>query len=130
MAVSMAGLYAKALERWEGKSQWEIFCDVTKGCTNIVVIKEDSRKVRLPATKVCFGFIDGNHDPDSVKSDFYLLWERLSPGGCIAFHDYGADLPQTTATIDQILATHSDDIGHISYSETKWILFLTRKRSV
>jgi hypothetical protein len=126
---SMADLYTNALSRWAGKSQWEVFSEVTKGCRNIVVIKGDSKTVELPPFKLCFGFIDGHHDPEYVRNDFNLLWNRLSPGGCIAFHDYGADLPQTTAEIDAIVCEHSGEIEATHHDRTKWILFVIRSRT-
>jgi Methyltransferase domain len=59
------------------KSQGEIFDRNTSFAKNIV-----------PAdTKLCFSFIDGNHDPEYVKSDFSLAWGSTVPGGIVAFHD-------------------------------------------
>jgi predicted O-methyltransferase YrrM len=32
-------------------------------------------------------FVDGSHEPDSVKQDFVLWYPKLTEGGIIAFHD-------------------------------------------
>lgn len=107
---TMSELYHNYL-RHAGKSQLEIFKQVTRGLDNIVVIKEDSKKVKLSADeKIVFGFIDGCRDPDYVISDFYLVWNHLVPKGAVALHDYKGDLPQTTRAIESLIARHRKDI--------------------
>jgi hypothetical protein len=62
------------------KAKREIFDRNTSFAKNIVV--------KFPAdTKLCFSFIDGNHDPEYVKSGFSLAWGSTVPGGIVAFHD-------------------------------------------
>lgn len=105
---TMATIYQKALR---GRDQLAVYREVTAGCGNLVTIVGDSAKVALPATRVAFGYIDGNHDPEYVKSDFNLLWSRLVPGGILAFDDYGFDLPDVTKTIDGLVAERRAQIA-------------------
>ncbi len=71
------------------KSQRKVFDENTRFEKNIIVYSEDSKLVKLPAdTELCFSFIDGNHDPEYVMSDFHLCWNATVPGGIVAFHDY------------------------------------------
>jgi len=125
--TTMASLYLNILGVYEGKSQWEIFQEVTKGCKNVVILKGDSRNVRIPCKMLCFGFIDGHHDPEYVENDFYLIWDRLSSRGAVAFHDYEWDLPQTTATIEKLVARHAREIQETHHDKNKHILFIIRK---
>ncbi|MEM2001681.1 MAG: class I SAM-dependent methyltransferase [Candidatus Methanomethylicaceae archaeon] len=103
----MSEIYASVLK---GRDQWQVFCQVTRGLKNIVVLKGDSKGMSIPTKKVAFAFIDGNHEPSYVINDFYLVWPKLSIGGIVAFDDYGYDLPQVTETIDQLLMKHLDEI--------------------
>lgn len=41
------------------------------------------------ATDIDFLFIDGAHDEASTAQAFEAWEERLGPGACVAFHDYG-----------------------------------------
>ncbi|MGZ4881073.1 MAG: class I SAM-dependent methyltransferase [Halobacteriota archaeon] len=124
--LSMSTIYNHILKGFEGKSQWQIFCDITKDLRNIVTIKSDSTRVILPCKELCFGFIDGNHDPKYVESDFYLIWDKLSPNGVIAFHDYEFDLPQTTSKIKQLVSSHLKDIRSMHHNKKKHILFISK----
>lgn len=121
---SMASLYKKYLK---GENQWEVFQKVTKKYPNIVVLKGDSKKVNIPADKLCFSFIDGCHDPDYVKNDFYLVWGKTVSNGIISFHDYDGDLSQTTAAIDSLIEVHRDQIKRLVKIEKKWILLIFRR---
>jgi hypothetical protein len=72
--------------------------------SNVITISKDSKKVKFPVDQeFVFGFIDGNHSPEYVVNDFYLVWKPLVPGGIVAFHDYGYDLPKVTETVDRLL---------------------------
>jgi hypothetical protein len=122
---SMARLYHANLK---GESQRQAFDRVTDGLRNVVVIAGDSKVVGLPADAVCFAFIDGNHSDEYVTSDFYLVWKKLSPGGVLAFHDYGYDLPNVTAMIDLLCARHSSAIGKIDVDPNRHVIYV-RKRS-
>lgn len=119
----MHEIYLRSLR---GRNQEEVFKKVTRSCTNIVVIKGDSKKVELPENTLCFAFIDGNHDPVYVENDFYLAWKRLIPGGFVGFDDYGYDLPQVTATIDRLIERHREEIGRVEKQGRK-IIFIQKR---
>lgn len=123
----MALLYSKALEVYDGKSQSEVFSEVTRTCTNIVPLTGDSKKVRIPSGSFSFAFIDGNHEPGYVENDFYLVWARISSKGVVAFHDYEGDLPQTTAKIKELIDKHAADIQDTYHYKAKSILFVVKK---
>ena len=124
---AMSSLYANALARFNGKSQWDIFQQNIKGCTNVTVIKSDSRKAQIENAKLCFAFIDGNHDPEYVQSDFRLAWTHLNSGGAIAFDDYGKDLPQTTNAIDNLVAKYNADISSFLVNKERHLAYIIRK---
>ncbi|MBN1993401.1 MAG: class I SAM-dependent methyltransferase [Anaerolineae bacterium] len=111
----------------EKTSQLDIFKKVTQDCNNIELIIADTMDVRIPAEFISFGFIDGNHDPLYVKNDFYLVWNKLSAGGVVAFDDYGHDLPQVTNMLNDLVDKHQSRI------KATWqlgrILFIQKKGS-
>jgi hypothetical protein len=78
------------------------------------------------SAQFCFGFIDGNHDPTWVDSDFSLVWQRLVPGGWVGFHDYGGDLPGVTRTIDRLMKVHRAAIDEVVTIKEKTILLLRK----
>lgn len=125
---SMGSLYRRALGR---KSLRAIFDENTRFATNIVVYADDSKRVRLPAdTQLCFSYVDGNHNPDYVRNDFYLAWDRTVSGGVIGVHDYvesGGDLPQVTATVDELIEANKGAIRDTHYMPNSSIM-LIRKR--
>lgn len=123
--TQMTQLYSRQLD---GRSQKEVFYEVTRGLSNIEVIEEDSKCARIPAETVCFAFVDGNHAPEYVRNDFYLVWGKLAPGGVVAFHDYGYDLPPVTAVLDKLCAQHQEEISNRSVNEEKHILFIQKRR--
>lgn len=120
---SMAEIY---LSHLRGLSQEEIFKKIIKGCSNIVIIKSDSKQAHIPADKLCFAFIDGCHDPSYVENDFYLAWTRLISGGVVGFDDYGYDLPQVTKTIDLLISRHEKEILKI-WKAGKKLIFIQRR---
>jgi len=124
--VRMCDIYEAFLQ---GRSLLEVYRQATGGFDNILTTVKDSKKVRFPAQqRFVFGFIDGNHQPDYVRNDFYLVWRRLVPGGAVGFHDYNFDLPEVTAAIDDLVDQRRDEIGEIEELPAKHILFLTKKR--
>jgi Methyltransferase domain len=125
--LPVSKVYREILESYAGKSQWQIFSEVVKGLDNVVVLKGDSAQVDLPCKNLCFGFVDGNHDPKYVESDFHLIWNKLSPNGVIAFHDYEFDLPETTSKIKQLASLHSTKIRATHHDKKKHILFIRKK---
>lgn len=124
---AMSSLYKHALMAYPGKTQWDVFCEVTRACKNIEVIVADSRTVSFDDKLFCFGFIDGNHQPDYVESDFHLVWNCLVPGGSVAFHDYGWDLPGVTTMIDGLVARHSNEILLTHHNESTHVLFVVKR---
>jgi hypothetical protein len=98
---SMNWIYRKILGQ---KNLRKVFDENIKNEKNIIVYAGDSRKIKLPDNlELCFSFIDGHHDPEYTRSDFRLAWSKTVPGGIVAFHDYGGDLPQVTNTIKEII---------------------------
>jgi predicted O-methyltransferase YrrM len=113
----------------EGQSQRDIYRETTKGFDNIVTVDTDSREVEFPAEqRFVFGFIDGNHDPEYVRSDFHLVWNSLSPGGVVGFHDYDFDLPEVTAAVNRLVDDHRREISEVLQLEEKHIVLLTRRQ--
>jgi Methyltransferase domain len=125
---SMSSLYRRALGR---KNQREIFDSNTRQYKNIVVYAEDSAKVKLPPeTQLCFSYLDGGHDPEYVKSDFYLAWNKTVSGGAVAFHDYvesGGDLPQVTDAINGLIATNKSAIRDTYYFQGKAMILISKQ---
>ena len=119
---TMRELYAHAIG---DRDQRAIFDDVTCGCSNLVVVTGDSTSVDVPTDRLAFAFVDGSHVPADVKSDFELVWDRLAPGGVAAFHDYGADLPEVTDTLDACVAAREDQIAE-SWTRSPAILLMRR----
>jgi len=115
------------LEVLKGRNQEDVFREMTRKYSNIQVIKEDSKKVVLPCKEICFSFIDGCHDPDYVRNDFHLVWDKTVSGGVVGLHDYGGDLPQTTRTIDDLIEANRHSIEQVSMIKEKWIILLTKK---
>jgi hypothetical protein len=81
----------------------------------------------LPTKKLCFGFIDGNHSPDYVESDFYLVWNKLSTGGAISFHDCKFNLPYVTKKIDELIKRHEKRIKSIMHDKERKIITLIKE---
>jgi len=127
---SMANLYQKALRRYNGRSQLDIYSEVTANRTNIQTIKADSKNAKLPTGKLCFALIDGNHSPEYVESDFYLVWKRLQPKGVLTFHDYEGDLPQTTQRIKLLMERHKNEIQVVHQERSKWLVFITKSSNI
>lgn len=124
---TMAEIYQTKLKTYSNVTQWDIFSKVTGNCKNIKVLKQDSKKAVLPNARFCFGFIDGNHAPDYVENDFYLIWKKLSSGGMLAFHDYRGDLPNTTAKIDELINRHKKEISLMQFNKKRFILCIIKK---
>jgi len=112
----------------EGRSQLEIYQEITRGWDNIVTIKENSKKVRFPREqKFIFGFIDGNHQPEYVRNDFYIVWSNLVSGGIVGFHDYHYTLPKVTETIDGLTKEHKEEISEVHEIESRHIILLIKR---
>jgi len=125
--LSMSSLYKDYMGRYGKKSQRQVFFEAIEGLDNIVVLEGDSAQAEIPSKSVCFGFIDGNHDPKYVESDFYLVWNKLSSNGVVAFHDYEFDLPQVTQKIEDLAVRHAQEIKALDHDKEKHILFIIKK---
>jgi len=110
------------------KNLREVFDANTKDETNIVVYSEDSKKVNPPDDlTLCFTFIDGNHNPEYVKNDFCLAWDKTISGGVVAYHDYGGDLSQTTQAIKEMIEKNRESISKTFLVPEKKTIFITKK---
>ena len=114
----------------QGRSQKDIYNETTRAFDNIVTIEKDSKDVEFPNEQIfIFGFIDGNHHPDYVNNDFHIIWNNLSPGGIVGFHDYNFDLPQVTEAIDNLMKEYRNEISDIHEMKDKYILLLTKRNA-
>jgi methyltransferase family protein len=120
---SMGELYAARLG---DRDQRSVFDEVTRGCENLRVVVGDSTAVEVPVKRLAFAFVDGSHVPADVRSDFELVWTRLSPGGIAAFHDYGGDLPGVTQTLHECIGAHADEIARV-WTRSPLVLFVQRR---
>lgn len=118
---SMSWIYRSILGNRNLKKEFE---NNTRDFDNLIVHQCDSRDAHLGDVKVCFAFVDGGHSNEVVKSDFNLLWSRLSPRGVIAFHDYGGDLPQVKEALDGCILDFSDKIESVIIVEDKKMIFI------
>lgn len=122
---SMSDIYSMILG---GRNQEDIFKETTEGYNNIEVLKVNSKDLKFSRDqKFSFAFLDGNHDPEVVKSDFSLIWPHVSSRGAVGFHDYGGDLPETSKAIDEIVNNFKSDISHIEKIPENWILLVFKK---
>jgi len=122
---AMNWIYRKILGK---KNLRQVFDNNTKNQKNIIVLSGDSKNVRLPQdAKLCFSFIDGNHNPEYVKNDFYLAWDKTISGGAVGFHDYGGDLPQTTKAIKELIEASKNEILKTDLVHEKCIIFINKK---
>jgi hypothetical protein len=118
----MRDLYANALG---DRDQREVFDDVTRGCSNLEVVQGDSTAVDVPTDKLAFAFVDGSHVAEYVRADFDTVWQRLSPGGIAAFHDYGENLPGVTHTLHACIGEHGEEIVRV-WTRHPTLLFVQR----
>jgi glycosyltransferase involved in cell wall biosynthesis len=106
--VTMDDLYGAVLRDGD---QRELYDAVVAACPNVETIVGDSAEVDIPTDAIAFAHVDGNHDPEYVRSDFEKVWAKIVPGGVVAFDDYGHDLPQVTEAVDRLRADHADEIA-------------------
>jgi hypothetical protein len=123
----MADIYTNYLQGL-GLTMFEAYWFNVGSFPNVITICSDSKRVKfLKSQKFCFGFIDGNHSPEYVVNDFYLVWSHLVPGGIVAFHDYGYDLPKVTETIDKLILKHREEIEKIMVNPVTHVIFIKKK---
>ena len=118
----MGELYGNALR---GRNQRALFDEVTGGMDNLVVVAGDSTKVEIPTDRLAFAFVDGSHVAEDVRADFDTVWQRLSPGGIAAFHDYGGDLPGVTHTLHERIGAKADQVARV-WTRHPMLLFVQR----
>ena len=70
----------------------------------VSVLRASSTEVWLGAP-VAFAFVDGLHDPESVRADHAHVAPCLVEGGLLAFHDYSEHYPGILDLVDELLAT-------------------------
>lgn len=56
---------------------------------------------RFKDNSLSFGYIDGDHLARAVKPESWLLWDKLAPGGVIAWHDYDRGNPDVVKVIKE-----------------------------
>jgi hypothetical protein len=126
--IAMRDVYADwTKQRTGGRNQREVFDEVTRGLGNIDVVVGDTALTKIPSARIAFAFIDGNHDPAYVRSDFEKVWAKLSPGGLVAFHDYGFNLPQVTEAIHRLIGEHAAGLSRVWPEDL--IMFAQRRQS-
>ncbi|MEO5913298.1 MAG: class I SAM-dependent methyltransferase [Luteolibacter sp.] len=109
-------------------SDWkESFMRTISPFGNIMLFDVNSLEVQLPDKPVAFAFIDGNHQREYVESDFENCWKRLSPGGVLAMHDFGGNVPGTTETIKACIDRHREEIQWIRRIRDKTLISIKRK---
>ncbi len=107
---TMADAYNRQLK---GRTQRDVYDSIVRGCTNVITLAQDSKSVDIPSDSIAFAYIDGNHSADYVRSDFYLVWHKLSPGGVVAFDDYASDISHLTQTIHALIGENAGQIERI-----------------
>ncbi len=126
--VSMADIYVECSQRL-GLTIFEAYWFNVGKCSNVITVRKDSKNIRFsPGRRFCFGFIDGNHSPEYVANDFYLVWNHLVHGGIVAFHDYGHDLPQVTKTINKLIEKHKNDVEKVVANPINHTIFIKKNR--
>jgi SAM-dependent methyltransferase len=97
--ISMANIYTRILSNI-GLTMFEAYWFNVSRYPNVITIPKDSKKVKFPVDQqFVFGFIDGNHSPEYVVNDFYLVWKHLVPGGIVAFHDIVPGPPENVGCL-------------------------------
>jgi len=125
--VAMDTLYEYWLLKRKYKSQIQAYAANTKGLKNVRTIAGDTKDAVIPSEKLSFSFIDGNHSPEYVENDFNLVWDKTSPGGVVAFHDYFGDLPEVTQKINELIFSRAHEISDV-YVPGKFMLCFVHKR--
>lgn len=128
---TMSHIYGDHLrDNFPGMSQYQVFSRSVEAFSNIKVLRIDSKALNLPMyERISFAFIDGNHNPDYIHNDFNKVWEHVTEGGIVAFHDYGGDLPLATEAIDDLIALYRDGISNVILNSNIWTVYLQKRSS-
>lgn len=66
--------------------------------------------------KVSFAFVDHDHEYDTTRDAWNLLWPLITPGGILAFHDFGhPDYPGGTLFLRENCLTNRTEGSSIVY---------------
>lgn len=107
----MAEIYHEVLH---GADNWQLFAYNTTSVERMMIYRMRSSEVVFPQNqRFCFAFIDGSHAYKDVLADARLVWPAISPGGWMAFDDYGHDLPEVEMAIDEFAAEIAPEIAEI-----------------
>jgi len=115
---TMAQVYSEMMHKGGTTEQRTTFDQITAGLENVEVVAGDSTTVTIPTDHLSFSFIDGNHEPAYVEKDFDNAWSRTLPGGVVALHDYGHNLPQVTKAVQRRIGVYADEIERLWIVET------------
>lgn len=95
----------------EFKANLERF-DVADNVTIIQKYSDEAVKEWDEPNKICFIFIDGNHDYEWVLHDYHEFKKHFISGCIVAFHDYNPNsFPGVIKAVDEIEAT--GEVEHI-----------------
>jgi len=74
---------------------------------------------KLPE-KICFAFLDGDFY-DSIYDSLVKVYDRVSVGGIILFHDYGRpDLPGVEKAVNDFFSSRNINVKPIKHCEQLW----------
>jgi SAM-dependent methyltransferase len=106
----------------QGRSMLEAYQQSIRGFSNVITIREDSKKVSFPQEqKFIFGFIDGCHQQVYVENDFHVIWPHIISGGIVGFHDYNYDdWPEVTEAANKLMHEYKREIGEAYEMEGKY----------
>lgn len=106
-----------------------------KNITNIIQHYANTQEWVMPdeIDELSIAFVDGAHDKDCVYRDTINAYERLKPGGYIAWHDFSPRFRSVYPWIDEVMSAveffiamehlHDAEIHCLDYS---WIGFLKK----
>ncbi len=125
---SMSSLYSEILRGMDQREVYEL--NTEPFVKSIITLRGDSKNISLPKdARFCLAFIDGDHDPSYVRNDFWMAWSRLVEGGVVGFDDYGHDLPQVTATVDELISENKLEIEDVWTMAPKFIFIRKSPRT-
>lgn len=96
---SFQGLPAPDSEKGDGFVEGTLKCDRQDVIENFVnnnlriptIVEGWFKDAEVLPEQICFAFFDGDLY-SSIKDSFELIWDRVSPGGIIAVHDYHSEM--------------------------------------
>ena len=87
----------------------------------------DFFSVRTSVGAFDFVYIDGDHRAPAVMSDAVMAWDRLHPGGILAFDDYvwpeapGMTVRSPELAIDAFLSIYQDELVVLDSGIQVWV---------